>query len=392
MKTSAVITEYNPFHNGHKYQLEEIKKLNNNPLIVIMSGSFTQRGAPSIINKFKKAELAVENGANLVIELPVIYSTSNAEIFSKGAINILNSLNVVDNLYFGAEDNLNTLLSISNKIKENKDNINSSIKKYLDLGYSYLKSYELSLDFLSKEEINVIRKPNNILAFEYIKAIDDFNLSIKPNVILRKDVSHGSSITTKNFSSASNIRELAYKKDFNKVKDFVPKNTFKALNSEDLNDFNNYFNIFKYLVLEGNINYKSYYDYEDGMENRFLKFIDINNINEFISLVSTKRYTKSRVARLIINIVLDVNSTLIKKSFNSPYIRVLAMDSIGSRVLKTIDNENLINKFSKTKNIKDSTLREIIDKEVFATNLYNLYTSKIINEDFLKSPIYIKRT
>lgn len=391
MKTSAVIAEYNPFHNGHKYQIDTIKKIKNDPIIVIMSGNFTQRGTPSIINKFKRAETAVLNGANLVLELPVIYSSSNAEIFAKGAVYILNSLGIVDNLFFGSEDNINIILNILEKLESNKEYIDTSIKKYLEKGYSYLKSYELSLDFLDDNEKEVLKKPNNILAFEYIKAINLFNSSITPNSILRKDTYHGSSITTKNFSSASNIRDLVYNDKLHSIKNFVPQNSFESLENKEVNNFNNYFNIFKYLLLSNKINFNNYYDYEDGLENRLIKYINSKDIYEFINNVSSKRYTKARISRLINNIILDVDKNLIKESFSSPaYIRILAMDSEGRKIIKSIENENIINKFSKSKNINNDILQKIINKQIESTNIYNLFMNKTINEDFIQSPIFIK--
>lgn len=391
MKTSAVIAEYNPFHNGHKYQIDTIKKIKNDPIIVIMSGNFTQRGTPSIINKFKRAETAVLNGANLVLELPVIYSSSNAEIFAKGAVYILNSLGIVDNLFFGSEDNINIILNILEKLESNKEYIDTYIKKYLEKGYSYLKSYELSLDFLDDNEKEVLKKPNNILAFEYIKAINLFNSSITPNSILRKDTYHGSSITTKNFSSASNIRDLVYNDKLHSIKNFVPQNSFESLENKEVNNFNNYFNIFKYLLLSNKINFNNYYDYEDGLENRLIKYINSKDIYEFINNISSKRYTKARISRLINNIILDVDKNLIKESFSSPaYIRILAMDSEGRKIIKSIENENIINKFSKSKNINNDILQKIINKQIESTNIYNLFMNKTINEDFIQSPIFIK--
>lgn len=389
MKISGIIAEYNPFHNGHKYQLEEVRK-NSDIIIVIMSSSFTQRGTPAILDKFTRAEIAIKNGANLVLELPVIYSSSNAEYFSKGAIFILNSLGIIDNLYFGSENKLEDITSINEKIKENKDIFEENLKINLSLGHSYLVSREKSMTFLNEDEINILKKPNNILGFEYIKALEYFNSNIKPQAILRKDVDHGSSITTNNFSSASNIRDLYYNKNFTDIIDFLPKESLDALKNINTNNFNNYFDIIKFLIIQNKINYEKYFDYENGLENRFLKFIDSYNIDHFIYNISTKRYTKSRISRLLNNILLDIDSDFIKSSFNSPYVRVLAMDVLGAKALKS-SNVDIINKFSKINNITDPVLKRIAEKEVFATNLYNQFTNKIVNQDFLKSPIFIKK-
>lgn len=394
MKTSAIIAEYNPFHNGHKYQIDKIKKQIDTNIVVIMSSNFTQRGTPAILNKYKRAEIAVENGANLVIELPIIYSSSNAEIFSKGAINILNSLNIIDYLYFGSEDTLEDLVNISKKIKENENYSNDLIKKYLKEGYSYLISRELSYDFLNKNEIEILKKPNNILALEYIKSLDYFNSNILPKNIIRHKVDHNTDEILEEFSSASNIRNLIFENNINKIKSLVPTETFKEIKLNNINDFNNYFEIFKYLVLSNSINYNDYFDYEEGLNNRFLKFIYADNIFDFINLVSTKRYTKSRISRLINNIILDINKDLIKESFYTSYIRILAMDKNGANIVKKIKNANedifIINKFSSVNTSKDLILKNIAQKELEASNIYNMYSNKIINEDYFKSPYYKK--
>lgn len=395
MKTSAIIAEYNPFHNGHKYQIDTIKKQIDTNIIVIMSSSFTQRGTPSIINKYKRAQIAIENGANLVLELPVIYSSSNAEIFSKGAINILDSLNIVDYLYFGSEDTLEDLINVSKKIKENENYSNNLIKKYLKMGYSHLRARELSYDFLIEKEINILKKPNNILALEYIKALDYFNSNIIPKNIIRHKVDHNTEVVSEGFSSASNIRNLVFDGKIDAIKFLVPKETFDEILSNKINNFNDYFDIFKYLILSKNIDYNNYFDYEEGLDNRFLKFINEDNINDFINLVSTKRYTKSRISRLINNIILDINKDLIRESFNTSYIRILAMDERGANIIKKIKNDNkdifIINKFSSINSSKDLILKNIAQKELQASNIYNMHLNKIVNEDYFKSPYYYKK-
>ena len=167
MKTVGIIAEYNPFHNGHKYQIEKAKEITGaDTVIVIMSGSFTQQGNIAIVDKFKRAEMAIECGADLVIELPTIFATSSAEMFALGAVNILNSLNTVDYLVFGSEcDNINTLSSIANKIQDSKNMIDIKIKKEIQNGISYALARDNVLkEFLNEKEYIEFSKQNNILA------------------------------------------------------------------------------------------------------------------------------------------------------------------------------------------------------------------------------------
>ncbi|MGO1581328.1 MAG: tRNA(Met) cytidine acetate ligase [Peptoniphilaceae bacterium] len=392
MKIVAIIAEYNPFHNGHLYQIQKLKK-DNYTVIVIMSSSFTQRGIPAISSKFSRAKVALNYGADLVLELPVVFSTSNAEIFSKGAIKILDSLSCVDYLCFGAENNLDELIKVNKKINENLKISENNIKKYLDEGFSYLKAKELSYSFLSKEEINIIKKPNNILGLEYLKALNAINSNIKPFVILRKNTNHNSTFIFKNFASASLIRNYIYKENINLTKNFMPELSFNSIKDNNNLFLDLFFDLFKYLILSGKVKYSDYIDYEQGLENRFLNFIKEDDIFEFINKVSSKRYTKSRISRLIMQIILDLKKEFIFKSLEVEYIRVLGAKQDGLRILKHLKSNKIefIEKFSKIKEISDEDiLKQICLKEVFATNLYNLYSKGVINEDYLKSPIIIK--
>lgn len=391
MKIAAIVAEYNPFHNGHKYQIDKIKELGYS-VIVIMSSSFTQRGQPAIINKFDRSEIAIKNGADLVIELPAIYSTSNAEIFSKGSIFILNSLGIVDNLFFGSEDELSSLIEIVQLIDSKKDTVDEAIKAELKKGSSFLRARESAYSFLNSKQLSILRRPNNILAIEYLKALQNFKSTINPISIQRKNVEHNSDITKGAFSSASNIREMLISGNIEECKKFIPINSYDNLKELHYNELNNYFNIFKYMILKSDIDYSNYFDYENGLENRFFKFIESNNIYEFINLVSSKRYTNSRISRLITQILLGIEKSLIADSFTLPYIRILASNEIGFKIIREIKKENLvIDKFSNINSLPDNDIRKKIAlKESFVTNIYNLNQNKNYNEDYFKNLLIFK--
>ncbi|WP_039856737.1 nucleotidyltransferase family protein [Peptoniphilus sp. oral taxon 386] len=391
MKTAAIIAEYNPFHNGHLYQLKKIKEKNLNA-VIIMSSSFTQRGTPAIIDKFARTKIALTYGADLVLELPVIFSTSNAEIFSKGAINILESLDSIDYLYFGAEDSLENLLKINEKIELNKKNSEEKLKNYLSAGKSYLEARELSYDFLDDTEIEILKKSNNILGIEYLKALKHINSYIQPAVIQRKNTCHNSDLIIDNFTSASSIRKLIENKNLNSIENLVPKKSFDEIKNSSYNFQDRYFEIFKFLVLSQKINYENYVDYENGLENRFMKYLSNKNIYDFIESVSSKRYTKSRISRLITQIILDIKKDFIFEALNANYIRILGIGKNGTEILKVLKDKNIffIDKFAKINSLnKNSTIKQIAEKEIFATNMYNMMINKNFMEDYLKSPIII---
>ncbi|WP_138158809.1 tRNA(Met) cytidine acetate ligase [Peptoniphilus catoniae] len=393
MKNTAIVAEYNPFHKGHKYQIEKIKN-NESNVIVIMSSSFTQRGTPAIIDKFTRALIALENGADLVIELPCVFSTSNAEIFAKGAIGILNSMDCIDYLCFGLEDNIKDLVNIKTLIDANKSVSDINIRKYLFMGYSYPVARELSYDFLTFEYKSIIKKPNNILGLEYLRALDFYKSQIKPIHIKRKYASHKSTRAINNFSSSSFIRKEIEKNNFLIIKDLVPQNSYNELISQPKVYLNDFFKIFKYIILKEDINYTDYIDYEKGIEKRFLEFMDSKDIYEFIKKVSSKRYTYSRITRLIIQIVLDLKKDFILSSLSAPYIRILGASENGFSILKVLKEKKItyIDKFVKIKSLDDdSIVKKIALKESFATDLYNNILNKPAGEDYLVSS-KIKRT
>ncbi len=381
MQIAGLICEYNPFHWGHLFQINEIKKTFSPYIVAIMSSNFTQRGEPSVISKFSRARLAVDMGVSLVLELPTIYSSSSAKNFSLGGISILKSLGIIDKLYFGCENDYRFLEEINNKIINNfdKSKLESNIKK----GHSYLKALEMSFDFLNEEEINVLNKPNNKLAIEYIRAIEKLEADFSFCGILRKETSHNDLSYSGKFSSSSYIRKLLYaKKD---ISTFIP---YSSNNFKDLYFLDDLYDLFKFKILTYRIDYDSYMDYEEGLENRIFNNLNACNVYDFINKVNSKRYTSSRIKRLMIEILLDIKRDLVKNALNVDYIRVLAMDDRGREILNLIKNEKII-KFKENYNKSSGVLKELMNIECKATNIYNLKNS-ILNEDFIKSP-YVKK-
>ncbi|WP_019138413.1 tRNA(Met) cytidine acetate ligase [Peptoniphilus timonensis] len=368
MKIASIIAEYNPFHKGHAYQINKIKKDYTDFIVVIMSGNFVQRGEPAIIDKYKRAKIAVDNGASLVLELPLLYSTSNAEIFSLGATNILNSMGIIDRLYFGSEDDVEVLRSIQEKIDENFDE--EKLKKYLSEGKSFIRSRELAMDFLSDKEKEILKRPNNILGLEYLNSLAKLNSKIEAHSIKRKNVNHDDDFSLGDFASASHIRRLAYEGE--DVSKFIPD--YKLVPE---NNLKNYFDIFKYKMISEKINFNEYFDYEEGLENRLLENIDAINFEEFIEKVHSKRHSRSRIKRLVIEIILDIKKDLIKNSLKEPYTRVLACDKRGIEIFKKSENKNKIYSFKSFYDKSTGITRDMLDKEILASDLYNIKSGKI---------------
>lgn len=378
----GIIAEYNPFHNGHLYQLHKVRKENKNTKIVVcMSSSFVQRGEPAVIDKWSRAKFAVEHGADLVLELPALFSTQNGEIFAKGGVGILGSF--IDALSFGAEDDINVLNEINEKIKNNLDN--DAVKSYLNSGYSLPVAKEMAMDFLTDEEKNILRTPNNILAMSYLNARDEMGFTFDLMSHSRKNVGYHESYNG-SFASATYLRQVI-KEDVSTAKNFVPASVYNVLNTSKCNLLENYFEIFKYKLIKESVELKKVTDYEHGMENRFLNYIDAESFEDFIDLCSTKRYSKARIRRAALSFILDLDKELIFDSIGVPYLRVLASNDTGFDIIREMKKTHMvIDKFSKIDELEDEKIKAIAKKEVSATDLYNIFCNKKIGEDFTHSP------
>lgn len=378
----GIIAEYNPFHNGHLYQLQKVRKENKNTKIVVcMSSSFVQRGEPAVIDKWSRAKFAVEHGADLVLELPALFSTQNGEIFAKGGVGILGSF--IDALSFGAEDDINVLSEINEKIKNNLDN--DAVKSYLDLGYSLPVAKEMAMDFLTDEEKNILRTPNNILSMSYLNARDEMEFTFDLMSHSRKNVGYHESYKG-SFASATYLRQVI-KEDVSTTKNFVPESVYNVLNTSKCNSLENYFEIFKYKLIKESVELKKVIDYEHGMENRFLNYIDAESFEDFIDLCSTKRYSKARIRRAALSFILDLDKELIFDSIGVPYLRVLASNDAGFDIIREMKKTHMvIDKFSKIDELEDEKIKAIAKKEVSATDLYNIFYNKKVGEDFTHSP------
>lgn len=398
-KVLGIIAEYNPMHNGHIYHLKESKKQTGaEETVLVMSGNFTQRGIPSIIDKYEKAKIAIENGIDLVIELPCIYSISSAENFASGSIKILNSLGIIDYLSFGAESNIENLENIANILVDEKYEYKKYLEAELDLGNSYPKARENALaKYLKSDNMNIISMPNNILAIEYLKSLKKINSKIKPIAIKRNYVESNSDKINKNYASSSLIRKLIKENRIEKIKDFVPINTFNALKS---NIENGHF-IFGLKSFEKEIMYElrkmsieeinSLPDVNEGLGNLLKKANNkCNNLEELISIVKTKRYTLTRIQRILLYALLGITKEEmeISKEIN-PYVRVLGFSKKGEKILSQIKKKNnnvkiitSVNKFLESN--EDKALKEMLKRDILASNIYTLGFEKepFANKDF----------
>ena len=398
-KRIGIIAEYNPFHNGHLYQIQKAKELTGaDTVIAVMSGNFTQRGDTSLINKFEKAKIALQNEVDMVIELPTIYSISSAENFALGGVKILNEIGNIDYLVFGIEEeNLEKLQAIADVLVNEDDEFKRNIKEELDKGNSYPKAREIVLKkVLSSENVeNIMQKPNNILAIEYLKALKTTNSKIKPFAIKRKNTMHNDENINENYASGTYIRKLFIENNFNEIKKVVPKYTYERLLElknqgtyvSSINDFSDIV-IYKIRTMTKE-EISQIADVNEGLENSIkLASTSCKTIDEIVDKVSTKRYTKTRISRILTYILLYITKSEMEQSKNAnQYIRVLGINKKCEGILKTINNDKLITSLKKFEENNGENQLLNIDKK--ATEIYTIkyqksvqanldYTSKFI--------------
>lgn len=403
----GIIGEYNPFHNGHLYHIAKSKEETGAQYVVcVISGNFVQRGDTSIINKWAKAKMALEGGADLVIELPTIYSISSAENFAEGAIKILNSLKIVDTISFGMEANdVSILNNIANVLYAEPKEYTTMLAHELQKGNSFPKARENALlMYLNdiKKYANVLSGSNNILGIEYLKALKRTKSNITPVGIKREKVLYKDQYMVDEFASATAIRRMLMTRQFDDVRKSIPKTSYKIL-GEELKQGHYVLDLFKF---EKEILYqlrkmtveeiKKLPDVSEGLENSIKNAADsCNSLNELINIVKSKRFTQTRIMRILLYALLEIDKKQMETSRKIiPYTRVLGMNEKGKQLISEITKANpKINIITSVKKYMDDNnnknLKEMLQKDIFATNVYTLgyekdswanldYTNKII--------------
>lgn len=389
MEIIGIIAEFNPLHNGHKHLINEVRRKYNPDLIVVaLSSSFVQRGEPALLDKWVRTKMALDMGVDVVLELPFVFACQNAEIFAKGAVKILSEFGI-SGLAFGVEnDDLHGLTKIAKAYTIDTPEFKSTIKGYLDKGMSYINSkrsalYELG--YLNDADLLTLKKSNNILAIEYIKAINHFNKDILPRPILRVGVEHDSTHTVEEFTSASRIRESINKNEsFDK---YVPGELLRYFKDAIFPSDKILYSLLKYSLMDMKAEaITKTIDYEVGLENRILKYLDqASTLEELASMVATKRITKSRARRVLISSLLNVDKDTVKRALSGPpYTRVLGFNTNGSNYLRTLDIPRITN-FKEIKNYPQIKLIGRIEEN--ATNLYSILTGDPFKRDFTMRPI-----
>ena len=372
MKATGIIVEYNPFHNGHKLHLAEAKK-KGDLVIGVMSGNFLQRGEPGIFDKWTRANMALENNIDIIVELPVFYSTQSAEIFSYGAIAILDKLRV-DNLVFGSESSdIQRLKKIAYLQIDKKELIDEKIKEKIKDGISYPNAINSVIEELLNEK-NIL-KPNDILGIEYIKAIRKLGSSIEVDLIERRSVGYHDKEIVGDITSATSIREMIKNNNLEDIKKVMPIESFEILGVPTY--LENFYFLLRYEILNNFDELKDISDMEIGLDNRIFEMaVKYSDFHEFYKNLMTKRYTNGRIQRILIHILLKIDKKIIDKTRSGiTYVKILGFSKLGMRYLKEKKDELKIKPLSGLKNISlilDERERELLNFEIRCDRIYNI--------------------
>lgn len=404
----GIVSEYNPFHNGHIMHLKKSIELTKADFtIAIMSGNFAQRGDTSLIDKWSKAEMALKQGIDLVIELPTIYSTSSAENFAEGAIKILNALGIVDYLSFGSEiGDIKPLDDVAKVLAKEPKEFSDLIKYQLKSGLSYPKARELAIQKYfgtSPIYIDAIQNPNNILGVEYLKALKRTKSQITPITIKRDYAQYNSSQINNGITSSTAIRNMILN-DQN-IHSVVPFETYEII--QKLSENGQIIPNLK--IFEKEIIYSlrkmslkeiaNLQDVTEGLENKIKEAVDsTNNLDILIQKIKSKRFTQTRIQRIFIYALLNITKHDISVSKKViPYIRILGFNKHGKRIISAIAEHNpkakivvSVKRFFETN--KDSHLQNMLMKDILATNIYTLgyKNNSISNLDYTHKILELK--
>ena len=392
MKVTGIIAEYNPFHNGHLYQIQKARENGADYIVVVMSGDFLQRGVPAMMDKYARAKMALQNGADLVIELPALYATGSAWYFARGGVSLLDKLNVVDTICFGCEsDTPQSILQSADILTKESDDFKQEIQKALKAGNSFPKARELALNKIADIKYpSDLSSPNNILALEYCLALKERNSNISPYPIKREGSSyHDTALTAGNNPSASAIRELLTASPCpDKLISYVPQNVYDILSSEYNKQYpicqNDFSSLLKYkILLEGNNGFEKFGDISASLSDKILKYSNqFTTFDSFCQLLKSKDITYSRISRSLIHILLHITQEhydYYKSHDYTYYARILGLKKEASPLLSQIKKKTsipLISKLADGAGLLPDEAQSLFELDILSSHIYESVVSE----------------
>lgn len=416
MNTLGIITEYNPFHYGHLYHIEKSKEISKSETVIcIMNGNFVQRGEPALADKWTRTKMALANGADLVIELPLVYGIRSAEFFAYGSIALMDKIGFIDNLVFGSEaGNILPLRETANLLSNEDKYFKSRLRKHLSTGLPFPKARENAIKeylTLNPEKVKrdlddllqIIAEPNNILGIEYLKALKYLKSNIKPYTIQRTGNSYHSKTLENKIASATAIRDKIYLEGLEKVNNYMPKETYQYLKSEIKKEHIPINYDYLGMMLISSIRklntdqLKDFAEVDNGLENRiYNEAHKVGNIEQLINNIKTKAYTRTRIQRNLLHIFFNIKEADFKliDKYGPQYIRVLGIKKDKEYLLSELNKKSsckvVINPATYLKEINTASNDPLIKSlsfDILATDLYTLLyknpTSRQGHKDFI---------
>ncbi|MEG1147454.1 MAG: nucleotidyltransferase family protein [Niameybacter sp.] len=411
MQIIGIVVEYNPFHNGHFHQIEQIRtKYPECAIVVVMSGHFSQRGLPCVLDKYTRAEMALACGVDLVLELPTVYATASAERFSEAAINTLHLSGIVDILSFGSETpDLTFMKQLASLFVEEPPFVSSRIQTYLQEGESYprarllgIKDYFTSYtkDIKSSAQLEVfLAQPNNILSIEYLKALQRFNTTIEPFPIQRQVAGYHDLTLKGSIASATAIRHHLAQGNGLQAEQAMPLEAFRRFTQATPKAFSldDYTQLFHYKIIMSNL--ESLYAVWDIPNNLCRSLYHASQtlmpLSQIVEQVTSKTYTRATVQRAILRILLDVKQKDLEQIQEIgwiPYIHVLGCNKTSTHLLSELSQKAkvpLLLNVGKDQAKLTPLGEKLFKYELRASKLYALLThdTSILNKDFTYHPI-----
>ncbi|MCM1155786.1 MAG: nucleotidyltransferase [Roseburia sp.] len=390
MKTVGIIAEYNPFHNGHAYQIAMAREITGaDHCLIIMSGDFVQRGTPAVMDKYMRAQAALTCGADLVIELPVHYATASAEYFATGAIALLDKLGVTDCLCFGSEcGDLSALSGIADALLSEDDTFHDLIKQHLKAGMSYPQAQNAALDTAFphlQAYSDILKSPNNILGIEYLKALKKRNSKIEPFTVSRNGAAYHDTSLEDMHSSALAIRNsLMEKGDIRLIKEQVPPSVYALLEET----YNKTFPVSPddiscllaaQLLREQTAGYEDYFDIDKALSDRIRRCLPhYETFTSFCDLLKTKNMTYTRISRALLHILLNIRQADIDTFRADDYVyyaRMLGFKKESSPLLSAVRSDSsipLISKLADAAGQLSPNGVRMLEGDILASHIYSL--------------------
>ncbi|MEE1353137.1 MAG: nucleotidyltransferase family protein [Acutalibacteraceae bacterium] len=384
MKVTGIVAEYNPFHNGHKTMVEKCRANGADRVVAVMSGNFVQRGSVAIMDKRSRTAAALQSGVDLVVELPVPWATASAEQFAYGGISVLDDLGCVDTVSFGAECSDRDLLMEAAKAVQDPA-VDERIRQELDGGVSYPVARALAVQSKYGDTIaEVLDQPNNILAVEYLKAMQKRGSAMKVEPIARVGGVHDSATPSGEYASASSLRIMLERGDPHAFQYMPPASADefrrqKSIGRAPVTVDESERAILSRLRLLSKEEIAAAPDIAEGLENRIYNAIQsATSLEELYTIVKTKRYTHSRIRRIVTALYLGLSTE--DRKMEVPYVRVLGFTDAGRDILKAAKDAATVPVVTKTAQISElsADAQHVFDLECKATDLYNLCTPRIL--------------